>query len=112
MYATVVGVLLLLFPSGIVSTLGMERMGVVGFARVGGALLTLVGYYYWAAARGEATGEGVAAFYRATVHGRLGLCVALAALSAMGCGCLGVGALGVMNAVGAAAMHVALRRRS
>ena len=95
----------LLFSAASVAALGS------GWARVFAVLAATFGSYYSISAFAEWRGEAApVAFYRATVTGRLLLAAAFSVLVATRC--LpepGLALLGGINAVGALAMHVALR---
>lgn len=108
-YAFFVGAVLLVVPTAWIGPLGLDALGVEGFTRIGGALLALVGCYYWAAADGEAQGCDMSSFYRATVVGRAALCAVLALLAVIGFGCAGTFVLAAMNGAGAVSMWSALR---
>jgi hypothetical protein len=99
-------VLLLLFSTSAVAVLGE------GWSRLLALLAITFGAYYTGCAMLEWNGEPPpVAFYRSTVGGRLALGCSLCILVASGA--LpepGVALLGLVNALGAAVMHVALQR--
>lgn len=105
------GVYILLTGWGLLLTPGLI-LGLFGFAptteiwiRVLGALAIVLGYYYWACGA-----AGAAAFFRATVRGRIAFCVLCVGLVATAGAPWPLLLFGVVDLAGAAWTHLALRR--
>ncbi|KAG2429964.1 hypothetical protein HYH02_013915 [Chlamydomonas schloesseri] len=109
-YAVVFGLALCLAPQQVFGLLFAAETVSSGWIRVGGILFTLIGWQYLGTAGGDRAGLGALGFYRATVWSRLALSAAFGLLVAIGESPLGLLVLSAMNLVGAASMHLALRR--
>eukprot|EP00198_Chlamydomonas_reinhardtii_P003386 XP_001692722.1 predicted protein [Chlamydomonas reinhardtii] len=109
-YAVIFGLALCLVPQQVFGLLFAAETVSSGWIRVGGILFTLIGWQYLGTASGDREGLGALGFYRATVWSRLALSAAFGLLVAVGESPLGLLVLSAMNLVGAASMHLALRR--
>jgi hypothetical protein len=103
-YVMLSGALLATFPNFMLGTLGLAQTQEI-WIRLLGAQIVVVGFYYSAAARGEAV-----AFFRATLYGRTGMALYLFVLVGLGLVGPAILVFGVIEIVGAAATALALGR--
>ncbi len=101
--AVVAGTGLLWVPDLALAPLGIaepkERIRAVG------ALALIVGYYYWALGR-----AGVTAFFKISIHGRIGFCLLCGGLVLLAGAPLATMVFGVIDVLGALWTAAALRQ--
>lgn len=102
-YAMVAGTGLLWVPDLALAPLGIAEPKEV-WIRAVGALALIVGYYYWALGR-----AGVTAFFKISIHGRIGFCLLCGGLVLLAGAPLAMMVFGVIDVLGALWTAAALR---
>ncbi|CAD7699025.1 unnamed protein product [Ostreobium quekettii] len=108
-YATLLGLMLMLFPSQLFGLAFNTAVVTRGWIRMGGCFLALVGMQYIGTAVGDGRGLGASGFYSATIFSRLFLVATCCAVVVLGEVEVALLALAAANGLGALAMRRAMR---
>ncbi len=103
-YVLAIGVAFFIAPNLILPILGLP-LTTDFWVRITGIVACVIGYYYLVSARAELT-----TFFRASTYARTGVCVAVLALVLTNSAPLALLPFGILDLMGAAWTHFALRR--